>query len=110
MDHIGAPLTGSAHLGHDVLPIPPDVGINREIARRDHDLHGFEFETSGITSGISRGATMSIAPSAALIGMDSSPFVRGIICREKAWVQQAERRGGRNGCYDGGGGLGKGCL
>ena len=25
-----------------------------------------------------------------MIGMDSSPFVRGIICREKAWVQQAD--------------------
>jgi hypothetical protein len=28
----------------------------------------------------------------------------------KAWVQEAERRGGRHGCYDGRGGLGKGCL
>ena len=25
-----------------------------------------------------------------MIGMDSSPFIRGIIRREKAWVQQAD--------------------
>ena len=33
--------------------------------------------------GISRGAQDSTASTAALIGMDSSPFVRGIMCRRE---------------------------